>query len=257
MEAACPIRLIPPLPLPPAFSPPPGARSAATNLARPRRNLRPGRLAFGVRRHRSRCGLDRRGGARGRRTRRRGDFAPAERRRRSPPGFAVVRLLAEPVGWTLPPVWDPIAGDYPAADGWIRLHTNAARHRAAALAALGSAGERDAVAAAVRGARADELEAAIVARGGCAAVMRSLAAWADHPQGRAVAAEPLVLRDKREAIARRTVRSIRPARSPACAFSTSPAFSPGRSRPASSPPTAPTCCASTRPTGTSRASRRR
>ena len=30
--------------------------------------------------------------------------------------------------------------------------------------------------------------------------MRSLAAWADHPQGRAVAAEPLVLIDKREAI---------------------------------------------------------
>ena len=29
--------------------------------------------------------------------------------------------------------------------------------------------------------------------------MRSLAAWADHPQGRAVAAEPLVLFDKREA----------------------------------------------------------
>ena len=125
-----------------------------------------------------------------------------------PPNVVVDRRLAslwfgfslKPVGWTLPPVWDPIAGDYPAADGWIRLHTNAARHRAAALAALGSAGERDAVATAVRGARADELETAIVARGGCAAVMRSLAAWADHPQGRAVAAEPLVLIDKREAI---------------------------------------------------------
>jgi hypothetical protein len=104
----------------------------------------------------------------------------------------------KPQGWTLPPVWDPIAGDYPAADDWIRLHTNAARHRAAALAALGCVGERDAVAAAVRGWRADALEAAIVARGGCAAVMRSLAAWADHPHGRAVAAEPLVLFDKRE-----------------------------------------------------------
>ncbi len=125
-----------------------------------------------------------------------------------PPNVVVDRRLAslwfgfslKPQGWTLPPVWDPIAGDYPAADGWIRLHTNAARHRAAALAALGSAGERDAVAAAVRGSRADELEAAVVARGGCAAVMRSLAAWADHPQGRAVAAEPLVLIDRREAV---------------------------------------------------------
>jgi crotonobetainyl-CoA:carnitine CoA-transferase CaiB-like acyl-CoA transferase len=124
-----------------------------------------------------------------------------------PPSVVVDRRLASlwfgfslnPQGWTLPPVWDPIAGDYPAADGWIRLHTNAARHREAALAALGCVGERDAVAAAVRSARADELEAAIVARGGCAAVMRSLADWADHPQGRAVAAEPLVLIDKREA----------------------------------------------------------
>jgi hypothetical protein len=107
----------------------------------------------------------------------------------------------KPQGWTLPPVWDPIAGDYSAADGWIRLHTNAARHREAALAVLGCAGERAAVTSAVRSARAEELEAAIVARGGCAAVMRSLAAWADHPQGRAVVAEPLVRVDRREALA--------------------------------------------------------
>ena len=77
-----------------------------------------------------------------------------------PPNVVVDRRLAslwfgfslKPQGWTLPPVWDPIAGDYPIADGWIRLHTNAARHRAATLAALGSAGERDAVAATVEGA---------------------------------------------------------------------------------------------------------
>lgn len=28
-------------------------------------------------------------------------------------------------GWALPPSWDAMAGDYRAADGWIRLHTNA------------------------------------------------------------------------------------------------------------------------------------
>jgi len=129
--------------------------------------------------------------------------------RSRPPSVVVDRRLAslwfgfslKPQGWALPPVWDPIAGDYPAADGWIRLHTNAARHREAALAVLGCVGERDAVAAAVRGAHADELEASVVARGGCAAVMRSLAAWADHPQGRAVAAESLVLVEEREAFA--------------------------------------------------------
>ena len=30
----------------------------------------------------------------------------------------------QPVGWELPPAWDPIAGDYQTSDGWIRLHTN-------------------------------------------------------------------------------------------------------------------------------------
>jgi hypothetical protein len=41
-----------------------------------------------------------------------------------------------PIGWDLPPVWDAVAGDYRTADGWIRLHTNAPHHRAAALAVL-------------------------------------------------------------------------------------------------------------------------
>ena len=118
----------------------------------------------------------------------------------SRPAVAVDRRLAArwfarsliPQGWELPPVWDAVAGDYRAADGWIRLHTNAPHHRAAALSVLGSAPERAAVAEAVARWRADDLEAAIVAAGGCAAAMRSAAAWAAHPQGAAVAREPLV-----------------------------------------------------------------
>jgi crotonobetainyl-CoA:carnitine CoA-transferase CaiB-like acyl-CoA transferase len=97
-----------------------------------------------------------------------------------------------PVGWQLPSPWDALAGDYRSADGWIRLHTNAPRHRAAALAVLGVAPERTSVAEAVEGRRGEELEAAIVAAGGCAAVMRSAHDWARHPQGSAVAREPLV-----------------------------------------------------------------
>ncbi|MBV8045864.1 MAG: CoA transferase [Paludibacterium sp.] len=97
-----------------------------------------------------------------------------------------------PIGWALPPVWDAVAGDYLAQDGWIRLHTNAPHHRQAALAVLGVAGEREAVARAVRGWSADALESAVVAAGGCAAVMRDHAAWLRHPQGRAVADAPLV-----------------------------------------------------------------
>ncbi|MEM6847178.1 MAG: CoA transferase [Pseudomonadota bacterium] len=101
-------------------------------------------------------------------------------------------VSAAPVGWSVPPLFDPIAGDYPSADGFIRLHTNAPLHKAAALAVLKTTPERNAVAAAVRRRRAVDLESAIVAAGGCAAEMRSIAAWQAHPQGAAVAQEPLI-----------------------------------------------------------------
>ncbi len=121
------------------------------------------------------------------------------------PAVTVDRRLASfwfatsirPVGWVLPPGWDALAGDYPAADGWIRLHTNAPHHRRAALAALGLPpdADRPAMAAAVAAHPADATEAAVLAAGGCAATMRSAAAWAAHPQGRALAAEPLLHRE--------------------------------------------------------------
>jgi hypothetical protein len=119
----------------------------------------------------------------------------------SAPGRVVVdRRLAsmwfswsiDPVGWERPPLWDAVAGDYATADGWIRLHTNAPHHRAAALAVLGCAPERTAVARAVASWSGLALEAAVVAQGGCAAVMRSLDEWQTHPQGQSVAREPLI-----------------------------------------------------------------
>ena len=100
-----------------------------------------------------------------------------------------------PQGWTVPDLWDAIAGNYRTRDGWIRLHTNAPHHRAAALRVLGVENQRDQVASAVAGWAAGELELAIVREGGCAAEMRSWDAWKQHPQGIAVAREPLVLRD--------------------------------------------------------------
>ncbi len=102
------------------------------------------------------------------------------------------RGTLRPEGWSLPPPWDPIAGDYRARDGWIRLHTNAPHHRAAALRVLGVAAEKAAVAEAVAPWSADRLEQEVVGQGGCAAAMRSLAEWAAHPQGAAVALEPLL-----------------------------------------------------------------
>lgn len=118
------------------------------------------------------------------------------------PAITVDRRLAsfwfstslQPQGWSLPAQWDAVAGDYRAADGWIRLHTNAPHHRQAALAVLETAAERDAVSQSVLRWKASELESAVVDDQGCAAAMRSASAWREHPQGRAVAAEPLLHR---------------------------------------------------------------
>lgn len=124
----------------------------------------------------------------------------ADKRNENQLEFQVDRRLASmwfawslrPHGWEVPPAMDPIAGDYEGRDGWIRLHTNAPHHHDAALKVLGCASDREAVGKAVARCSIDDLETDIVAQGGCAAAMRSLDAWAIHPQGAAVASEPLV-----------------------------------------------------------------
>ncbi|WP_417714099.1 CoA transferase [Pseudophaeobacter arcticus] len=121
-------------------------------------------------------------------------------------------------GWELPSLWDPIAGNYRCRDGWIRLHTNLPHHRAAALSVLGCAKDPVAVRAAVATWEGEPLETKIVAQGGVAAFMRSRAQWRAHPQGQALAAEPLIdwiaprpvsLRDRSEATAARPLAGLR------------------------------------------------
>ena len=97
-----------------------------------------------------------------------------------------------PLGWSVPPMWDPVAGDYATQDGWIRLHTNAPHHRAAAETVLGAVDNRAAMASNVARWAKSDLEQAVVDAGGCAAEMRTWAQWQAHPQGEAVNAEPLV-----------------------------------------------------------------
>lgn len=99
-----------------------------------------------------------------------------------------VRLL----DGVLDDLWDHLAGDFRAADGWIRLHTNYAHHRRAALRVLAVAPERAAVATAVAQRSAEELESAVVAAGGVAAALRSRDAWRAHAHGSRVAECPLV-----------------------------------------------------------------
>ncbi len=116
------------------------------------------------------------------------------------PAVAVDRRLASfwfatsirPIGWQVPPLWDPVAGDYQTRDGWIRLHTNAPHHRAAAERVLGVCADRAAMAAKVAQWASTDLEQAVVEAKGCAAEMRSWVQWQNHPQGLAVNAEPLV-----------------------------------------------------------------
>ncbi len=135
------------------------------------------------------------------------------------PPVAVDRRLASiwfgtslrPVGWELPAVWDPVAGDYQAQDGWVRLHTNAPHHRAAAERVLGRQADKAGMARAVAPWSAQGLETAVVEAGGCAAAMHTRAEWAEHPQGRAISAEPLVRRQA-NAAARHTGWVPRPGR---------------------------------------------
>jgi crotonobetainyl-CoA:carnitine CoA-transferase CaiB-like acyl-CoA transferase len=92
-----------------------------------------------------------------------------------------------------PDPWDKIAGAYRCGDGrWVRLHTNFLHHRDGVLALLGCAYEREAVTAALQHWEAEAFEAAASERGLVVAALRTFAEWDAHPQGAAVAAQPVV-----------------------------------------------------------------
>ena len=99
-----------------------------------------------------------------------------------------------------PLVWDPIAGLYPCAGGgrldWVRLHTNFAHHRDGALRLLGlppgPATTREQVAAALLEWNALAFEDAAAESGLVVAALRSIEAWEQHPQHRAVEALSLI-----------------------------------------------------------------
>jgi hypothetical protein len=106
-------------------------------------------------------------------------------------------VLFSPVGWAQPPLWDPIAGNYRAADGWVRLHTNYAHHRAAAEKVL-NAHDREAVREAVSALPAEEIEGAIVTAGGAAAAMHGRNEWLSSPPGAATADAPTLTARERQ-----------------------------------------------------------
>ncbi len=95
----------------------------------------------------------------------------------------------------IPNPWDPITGVYPCADGWVRIHANFAHHRDGALALLGcppgEGTKREAVERALQRWRAADFEQVAADAGMVAAAMRSFDEWDRHPQGQAVARQPL------------------------------------------------------------------
>jgi crotonobetainyl-CoA:carnitine CoA-transferase CaiB-like acyl-CoA transferase len=90
-------------------------------------------------------------------------------------------------------LWDPYSLFYPVKGGrWVRFHTNYPHHRAAALGVLGVGEDVEAAKQAAASWDGLELEDAIHAAGGCAALVRSAAEWAAHPHAAAVAGQPLL-----------------------------------------------------------------
>jgi crotonobetainyl-CoA:carnitine CoA-transferase CaiB-like acyl-CoA transferase len=94
-------------------------------------------------------------------------------------------------------LWDKIAGLYRCGDGrWVRLHTNFPHHRDGVLKLLGCAYDRMAVQRALDAWEAETFEAAAAAAGLVATACRSFDEWDAHPQGRAVAALPVLSIDR-------------------------------------------------------------
>ncbi|MFF3514568.1 CoA transferase [Streptomyces sp. NPDC002573] len=111
----------------------------------------------------------------------------------------------------------PLSRFWRATDGWVRTHANYPHHRARLLGALGLAADAsvDTVAAAIAERSAVEVEDGVYAAGGLAVALRTPGEWAAHEQGRVVAAQPLVGRERLDkASARPLVPLVRSAGEP-------------------------------------------
>jgi len=95
----------------------------------------------------------------------------------------------------VPQLWDAFSGLYACADGHVRVHANFRHHRDGALRLLGldpAAATRADAEAAMRGWKALDFEEAAAARGLVATALRRFDQWDATPQGRAIAAQPLL-----------------------------------------------------------------
>jgi crotonobetainyl-CoA:carnitine CoA-transferase CaiB-like acyl-CoA transferase len=91
-----------------------------------------------------------------------------------------------------PPPGDPLMGLYRTRDGFVRIHTNFAHHRARVLALLGCEPTRESVASALAQRDAVAFETDAHAAGAVVTALRDAETWAAHPQAQAIAALPVL-----------------------------------------------------------------
>ncbi|MFJ5149991.1 CoA transferase [Streptomyces sp. NPDC088353] len=90
----------------------------------------------------------------------------------------------------------PLSRFWRTADSWVRTHANYPHHRERLLRALDVPEDADRVASELAERSAHEVEDAVYAAGGLAVALRTPEEWAAHEQGAAVAARPLVERER-------------------------------------------------------------
>ncbi|RFC75904.1 CoA transferase [Streptomyces sp. AcE210] len=101
----------------------------------------------------------------------------------------------------------PLSRFWRTADGWLRTHANYPHHRARLLAALGLGDDAsvERVAALLAERSAAEVEETVYAAGGLAVALRTTEEWAAHPQAVAIAARPLLDRERLDKTAPRSL----------------------------------------------------
>ncbi|MFG2790693.1 CoA transferase [Streptomyces sp. NPDC048419] len=95
-----------------------------------------------------------------------------------------------------PVTFAPLSRLWRTADGWVRTHANYPHHRARLLDVLGVSEDVSAVEAALAERSSLEIEESVYAAGGLAVALRTPKEWASHEQAAAVAARPLVERER-------------------------------------------------------------
>ena len=103
--------------------------------------------------------------------------------------FALLRVAGRPLEHRRPAT----VALYRTRDGgWVHLHGGFPHLHAGTLALLGCADDVEAIARAVTGWDAADLEEALADAGLCGARLRSAAEWSAHPQGKVLASVPVV-----------------------------------------------------------------